>query len=170
MCRCCATTKVTKNKKVKGRFWCGHCRKYFNALTDTPLEYAKIDIRKWIDAAYLLVTARKGISALQLSKELHVAYNTAWYMLMRLRIGAASSGIELEDEVEPDEMYLGGLEGNKHACKKMNQGRGATVKQAVLGMRQRNRKLVAMPLNQLKLLKFKCASWNMWWKAQRSHR
>ena len=40
-----------------------------------------VDPRKWLFAAYLLMTARKGISALQLQHELSVSYPTAWYML-----------------------------------------------------------------------------------------
>ena len=37
----------TEQKGHVGRYWCGDCRSYFNALTNTPLEYAKVDIRKW---------------------------------------------------------------------------------------------------------------------------
>ena len=34
---------------------------------------------------YLMVTSRKGISSLQLSKELDVTQKTAWFLLQRIR-------------------------------------------------------------------------------------
>lgn len=61
--RCGATDRVSPKPKPK-RYWCGHCRQHFNAWTDTPLEYGKVKLNKWIFAAYLLMTARKGISSL----------------------------------------------------------------------------------------------------------
>ena len=42
-------------------------------------------IRPRLVAMYLLVTARKGISSLQLAKEIGVTQKTAWFVLGRLR-------------------------------------------------------------------------------------
>ena len=57
--------------------------------------------------AYLLMTARKGISALQLSKHVSVSYPTAWYMLHRLRTACSDNLEALHGVVEIDETYLG---------------------------------------------------------------
>ena len=85
--RCASTEKVSPNKKRFGDYWCGHCRQYFTVRTGTPLEHSRVrDVRKWIYASYLLMTSRKGISAIQLSKKISVAYVTTWYMLYRLRV------------------------------------------------------------------------------------
>ena len=145
--RCGGTDKITKQKKA-GRYWCGDCRSYFNAWTDTPLEYGKVQIHKWIYAAYLLMTSRKGISAMQLSKELDTSYPTAWYILHRLRLACGSDMEALRGVVEVDEVYIGGLDKNKHEHKKPKQGRGGVTKQAVLGMRERGGKTVAMPVEK----------------------
>ena len=87
--------------------------KYFNAWAGTPLEYGRMELPKWIYAAYLLMTARKGISSLQLSKELEVTQTTVWYILHRLRIACGGDMETLRGVVEVDEVNLGGRDGNK---------------------------------------------------------
>ena len=88
---------------------------------------------------YLLVTARKGISSMQLAKEIGVTQKTAWFILGRLReaCSAPESQDKLRGIIEIDECFVGGLEANKHESKKLRQGRGAVGKTAVLGMRER---------------------------------
>ena len=144
--RCGCFEKITKQKKHPGRYWCGDCRNFFTAFTDTPFEYAKVKPQQWIVAAYLLMTARKGISSLQLSKELSVSQPTAWYMLHRLRLACGDNMEALSGVVEIDETYLGGLERNRKHGEKQNPRGGAKGKTAVIGMRERNGRVKAMPL------------------------
>lgn len=94
------------------------------------------------------MTARKGVSALQLSKELGVQYRTAWQMLHRVREACSHGDFRLNNIVEVDETYIGGKEDNKHQHKKLKSGRGPVGKQAVLGMRERNGKVKAMPVKK----------------------
>ncbi len=88
---------------------------------------------------YLLVTARKGISSLQLAKEIGVTQKTAWFILGRLREACSDpdSIDKLRGIIEIDECFVGGKEGNKHESKKLHAGRGSVGKTAVLGMRER---------------------------------
>ena len=104
--KCDKAEKITAQKKV-GTYWCGMCRAYFTVFTNTPLERNKVDARKWLFAAYLMLTARKGISSMQLSKELSVTQPTTWYMMHRLRLACAAKSVLLSGIVEIDETYIG---------------------------------------------------------------
>jgi transposase-like protein len=72
----------------KGGFYrCNACLLDFTIRTGTIFERSKVPLHKWLYAMYLLVTARKGISSVQLHAQIGVTQKTAWFMLQRLHQG-----------------------------------------------------------------------------------
>jgi transposase-like protein len=125
----------------KGGFYrCNQCAEDFTVRTGTIFERSHVPLHKWVYAMYLLVTARKGISSLQLAKEIGVTQKSAWFMLQRLREACGKDLTMLQGLVEIDETYVGGIEANKHESQKLKAGRGTVGKQAVLGMREKGKR------------------------------
>ena len=82
---------------------------------------------------YLMVTHPKGVSSIQLSRDLGIRQGTAWELGHRIRQGWTNSLASLEGPLEADEAYIGGREKNRHACKK-----GITPKAIVVGLKDRS--------------------------------
>jgi transposase-like protein len=145
---CKSVERITTRKG--GYYRCNACQLDFTIRTGTIFERSHVPLNKWLYAMYLLVTARKGISSMQLAKEIGVTQKSAWFMLHRLREACNGKLEKLQNIIEIDETFVGGKEANKHERKKLKAGRGSVGKTAVMGLRERDTgRTIAMPCSWL---------------------
>lgn len=126
-------TRKAKSKNVRAQVYqCLEktCKTQFSATSGTIFHDSHLPLSKWFTAIALMIDAKKGKSALELSRNLGCNYRTAWYLAHRIREAMDEpDGLKLTGTVEIDETYIGGKQrGNRG--KKLN-------KDVVLGIRQR---------------------------------
>lgn len=146
-CNHCGSIRVYHRTNRPKVFNCPDCNNTFSPFKDTIFEKSSTDLRKWMYAIHLFLNGKKGISGMQLQREIGVTYKTAWRMLQQIRkaMGNAEQKEFFDTIVEIDETYVGGKPSkhdddndDKPASKR---GRG-TNKTPVVGMIDRNNKKV----------------------------
>jgi len=110
-------TKLAGKSTRPGVYKCRDCRKPFSVTIGTIMERSHIPLSKWVLAAHLMASSKKGMSAHQLHRMLGTTYETAWFLAHRLREAMASKNPGpiggSNKVVEADESYLGGKARNK---------------------------------------------------------
>lgn len=144
-CPTCGNDKVVKverkaaSKNSRGWFYmCQEptCHQQFSPTAGTLFHDSHLPLIKWFQAIALVLNAKKGISAMQLKRDLGVSYKTAWYLYHRIREIMAEGDIpKLGGVVEIDETYIGGWQKGKGVRY------GKKQKQTVMGAVQREGRL-----------------------------
>jgi transposase-like protein len=139
ICPYCGSNRSYKIENGK-RFKCANkeCHKKYSVTVGTVAQDTNISLCTWFAAIYLISAHKKGISSVQLGKDLGIAQKTAWFMLHRIResMRVKSFPFLTSGEVEADETYMGGKEANKHVDKRSKDSDGNYVdcKAPVMGV------------------------------------
>ena len=139
ICPYCGGHHCTARKD--GRFRCNHCKKNFSCLVGTIFENTKVTLIKWFMAMYLISSHKKGISSVQLARDISITQSAAWYMLQKIRrLYPQDNSHFFRGTVECDEVYIGGKEKWKHKSMRTpnTQGRSTKTKTPVFGMIERS--------------------------------
>ena len=122
-----------RNKDYRWR--CRDCKVMFTVRTGTPFEETRLPLRVWVYAIWKACSSKKGISALQLAREMEITHKSALFILRRIRHGLGEVEPEkLAGTVEVDEVYIGGKPRYKGISKR---GRGSD-RTPVVGIVQRD--------------------------------
>ena len=104
-------------------FQCSRCRTQTSVKAGTLFHKSKVPLTKWFFTIYLITQSKNDISALELSRQLGVKYDTAWLMKHKLMavMGERNKAYKFKGSVQIDDAYLGGE-------RKGTSGRGAEGK------------------------------------------
>ena len=125
----------------------------FSVIAGTIFENTNKPLRDWFRVIHMMLTSKKGISALQVMRVMGFgSYKTAHYMCHRVRAGLANEDFrKLMGVVEVDETYIGGDDNNRHFDKKRGT-KWKDSKFAVVGAVERKGKVVARVLDAVNTL------------------
>lgn len=144
-CPHCGSLRTVERKKRKPLpYRCKDCRKDFSIRHGSIMWRSHIPLHKWLMAMYLISTSLKGISSRKLASDLGIKQSHAWTLAHKIRSAMEQGNRLFINPVEADETYIGGLGRNKHASKRKHDGRGIKGKAAVLGVKERESKKVAV--------------------------
>ncbi|MCH9035986.1 MAG: IS1595 family transposase [Chloroflexi bacterium] len=135
-CPRCGSEKISRSY-TRNQYDCNlSCGYQFSVTSGTMMHDTHLPLRKWLVAAYLMIEAKKGVSANQLKRTIDVSYKTAWYLCHRIRAAMTEAyPVPLKGIVEVDETWVGG--------KVKGMGRGYKGNKAiVVGAAQRDGKIV----------------------------
>ncbi len=143
------TPKPDSDKPVrKGVYKCKGCRKQFTVRVGTIFEDSHIPFSKWLMTLHLMTSSKKGVSALQISREVGVTIKSAWFLCHRIREAMRDTpgDTPMNGTIEADECYMGGKP--RHGGTKSKRGRG-TAKTPVAVLVERNGSARVRPVDRV---------------------
>jgi IS1 family transposase len=122
-CPRCGNAKVFPVKTMPYKWQCYACAPgqgyRFSHLAGTIFENTNKSLREWFRVTHLMLTSKKGMSALQIQRVMGFgSYGTAHSMCHKIRAALIAPEEKLGGIVEVDETYVGGKDHNKHWDKK----------------------------------------------------
>ena len=157
-CPRCGNIEVKVHGTMAFNWLCNACSPSgtnyrFSVIAGTIFENTNKPLRDWFRVIHLMLTSKKGISALQVQRMTGFgSYKTAWYMCHRIRAGLANEEFrKLIGIVEVDETWVGSKDHNRHVDKRQgrkNIGKDP-LKFAIIGAVERKGNVVARVLDKV---------------------
>lgn len=145
VCPTCGRKDVTwLASQYKWQCKSSHAKRQFSAKVGTIFEDSPLGLEKWIPAVWLVVSAKNGISSMEIHRSLGVTQKTAWFMLHRIR-EAMKNGSMMKmggsdmGPVEVDETFVGPKPQKMHRERRlrMQTAEKGNQKTIVMGMLDR---------------------------------
>jgi transposase-like protein len=124
----------------------------FSHIAGTIFENTNKSLREWFRVVHLMLTSKKGISALQVQRVMGFgSYGTAHSMCHKIRAALVEPETKLGGIVEVDETWVGGKDANRHWDKKHHgkTGGAGSGKTPVIGAVSRKGNVIARALSRV---------------------
>lgn len=151
LCPYCGAERVSHNRDTTrgltaSRWKCQRCKRSFSATVGTIFHGSHVDLQRWFLLISLMLSAKKGLSAMQAARDLDMRRPTVWSMMHRVRKALADDGRLLAGIVEMDETYLGGKPRKKNRrSDDPPGGQGVSSKTPIIGAVERGGRVKARP-------------------------
>ena len=125
----------------------------FSVLVGTIFENTNKPLREWFRVIHLMLTSKKGISALHVCRYMGFgSYKTAWLMCNKIRVVLGNGDFKkLVGYVEVDETFVGGKAKNRHnSDRDGSTGGTGSGKSVVVGAVQRKGNVVVRVIANVK--------------------
>jgi transposase-like protein len=156
-CPRCGNPAVYDLPSRKWHWQCEQCAPdgyRFSHIAGTIFENTNKPLRDWYRVVHMMLTSKKGISALQVKRVMGFgSYETAWLMCHKIRVALTEDIEQLGGIVEVDETFIGGKGHNKHKDKRPGKKGGGGVlagKTAVVGAVKRKGNVVARVIENVR--------------------
>jgi transposase-like protein len=111
-CPYCGADHVSRNRDASRaataeRWKCQRCFRSFSVTVGTIFQNTHVDLQRWFLLIALMLSAKKGLSAMQAARDLEMRRPTVWSMMHRIRKAMDDDGKLLRGIVEMDEVYVG---------------------------------------------------------------
>jgi transposase-like protein len=135
-CRHCGSVNAYRMQGATcrpGLCRCRDCKKQFTLTVGTIFEDSHLPLSTWVKAIHQMSSSKKGMSALQLQRNLGLgSYKTAWFLCHRIRLAMKCepvAGLLMTGDVQVDETYVGPTHRPKSprgTAQPRKRGRGTT--------------------------------------------
>lgn len=157
-CPRCGNVKVFPVKTMTLKWQCYECETVkgagyrFSHIAGTIFENTNKPLRQWFRVVHLMLTSKKGISALQIQRHLGFgSYETAHSMCHKIRAALIEPETKLGGIVEVDETFVGGKAKNRHWDKRDGKpGPTASGKTIVAGAVRRKGNVIARVIDNVR--------------------